>query len=123
MHIGRSIRRPSMHIDRPSLGGLMAFLALLIALGGSATAASHYLITSTSQIKPSVLKKLEGRAGTNGAPGSPGTPGVPGVPGVQGVQGAQGPPGPSNLSGITTVVGPTGEVAGKWRGRKKKPEE
>jgi hypothetical protein len=109
MHIGRPIGRPSLQIGRPSLGGLMASLALLIVLGGSATAASHYLITSTSQIKPSVLKKLEGRAGTNGTPGSPGTPGVPGAPGVQGVQG---PPGPSNLSGLTTVVGPTDDVAG-----------
>ncbi len=37
---------------------IVALLALGIALGGTAVAASHYVITSTSQIKPSVLSSL-----------------------------------------------------------------
>src|ERR1019366_898531 len=46
-------------------------LALLLVLaGGTAYAANHYLITKTSQIKPSVLKDLRGRAGSSGAPGA-----------------------------------------------------
>jgi hypothetical protein len=38
----------------------VALVALFVALGGTAVAARHYLITSTSQIKPSVLKLLRG---------------------------------------------------------------
>ena len=41
-------------------------LALFFALGGSAIAAKTFLITSTSQIKPSVLAKLKGKNGKNG---------------------------------------------------------
>ena len=37
---------------------VVALLALGIALGGTAVAASRYVITSTSQIKPSVLSSL-----------------------------------------------------------------
>jgi hypothetical protein len=35
-----------------------ATLALMFSMGGGALAASHYLITSTSQIKPSVQRSL-----------------------------------------------------------------
>ena len=56
-----------MHLRRPSPASIIASLALFVALGGTAIAARHYLITSTSQIKPSVLKELRGNAGANGA--------------------------------------------------------
>jgi hypothetical protein len=39
---------------------LIALLALFVALGGTAIAAKRYVITSTSQIKPSILTKIEG---------------------------------------------------------------
>jgi hypothetical protein len=94
-----------MHLRKPSLTAIIAGLALFIALGGSAAAARHYLVTSTSQIKPSVLKKLKGNAGAQGAAGQTG---------AAGATGPQGPAGPSNLSALTTVIGPTVEVpAGK----------
>ena len=38
---------------------LVAWLALFVALGGTGIAASHYIITSTKQIKPSVGVLLE----------------------------------------------------------------
>jgi hypothetical protein len=44
-----------MRIRKPSPATIIASLALLLALGGSAVAANRYVITSTSQIKPSVL--------------------------------------------------------------------
>ena len=65
--------------------------AAFLALGGTAIAGSHYIISSTSQIKPSVLRRLHGREG---------------VPGPAGPMGPQGPAGPVALSGITEVVGP-----------------
>jgi hypothetical protein len=42
---------------------VVATLALFFALTGAAVAATHYLITSTRQIKPSVLKGIEGQPG------------------------------------------------------------
>jgi hypothetical protein len=52
-----------MRYRRPSPSTLIALVALFFALGGSAVAASRYLITSTSQIKPSVLKTIRGAPG------------------------------------------------------------
>ena len=45
---------------RPSPSLIVALLALFVALGGTAIAAGRYLITSTSQIRPSVLAQLGG---------------------------------------------------------------
>jgi hypothetical protein len=74
-------------------------LALLLVLaGGTAYAANHYLITKTSQIKPSVLKDLRGRAGSSGAPGALG---------AAGAAGATGATGPAGISGYTQVQSAT----------------
>jgi hypothetical protein len=72
---------------------VVATLALVFAMTGGAIAAKHYLINSTKQIKPSVLKQLKkpGRTGATGAQGKQGLPGVPGAAGTTG------PIGPSNL--------------------------
>jgi hypothetical protein len=45
---------------------VVATLALLFAMSGGALAASHYLINSTAQINPQVLKKLRGHSGKGG---------------------------------------------------------
>jgi hypothetical protein len=73
---------------------VVALIALFVALGGTGIAARHYLITSTSQIKPSVLKQLQ-RAGERGPAGLPGREGPPGSVGPRGeaVVGERGPPG------------------------------
>ena len=60
---------------------VVATLALVFALSGSAMAANHYLITSTKQIKPSILKKLHG---ANGARGPAGLLGLQGPAGAKG---------------------------------------
>ena len=51
---------------------MIATLALVFAITGGAYAAKKYLITSTKQISPKVLKSLQGKAGTAGAPGAVG---------------------------------------------------
>jgi hypothetical protein len=48
-----------MRRHRPSPATAIALLALFVALGGTAIAASRYVITRTSQIKPSVLSAVE----------------------------------------------------------------
>jgi hypothetical protein len=84
---------------------LVAVLALFIAMGGSAVAAHHYLVSSTKQISPTVLKKLKGKTGATGAKGANGTPGAPGAPGVAGKNGA-------NLTAETTLPSGQSESGG-----------
>jgi hypothetical protein len=43
---------------RLSYANIASTLAIFLAMGGTAWAAHHWLITSTSQIKPSVLDEL-----------------------------------------------------------------
>jgi hypothetical protein len=62
----------------------MSTIAVFLALSGTALAGSRYIITSTHQIKPSVLRQLHSG---NGAPGPVGPAGPPGVRGVEGPQG------------------------------------
>ncbi len=92
---------------RVSPAGMIATLALIFAMGGGAYAASKYVITSTKQIKPSVLKSLQGKTGPAGAPGSVG----PAGPG--GAQGAQGPAGPAGPQGTQGGKGETGSQGTK----------
>jgi hypothetical protein len=85
-----------MQLRRPSPASVIAGLALFIALGGTAIAAHHYIITKTSQIKPDVLTTLKGnrgKAGVAGPEGIQGKEGAPGKEGVPGKEGAQGVPG------------------------------
>ncbi len=74
---------------RLSYANVTATVALMFALGGgTAWAAQHYLIVSTKQIKPSVLKKLHGAQGAKGANGLNGGVGATGPTGVTGANGA-----------------------------------
>jgi Collagen triple helix repeat (20 copies) len=82
---------------------LMTF-ALVFAMSGGAYAAKHYLITSTKQISPKVLKALQGKSGPAGKNGTNGANGAPGEKGAQGSQGSAGPAG----TGKEGPVGPAG---------------
>src|ERR1700677_393664 len=76
-----SIRR---HLN---YANVVATMALVFAMSGTAVAAKHYLISSTKQIKPSVLKSLRGKTGKTGPQGLAGAPGSPGLTGKEGPAG------------------------------------
>ena len=57
---------------RLTYANVVATLALVFAMGGSAVAAKHYLVNSTKQINPKVLKKLKGHNGKTGPTGPAG---------------------------------------------------
>ncbi len=99
-------------LGKPSPATAIGLVALFFALGGTAIAANHYLITSTNQIKPSVLSKLKaaGPDGAAGPAGATGPAGPAGPAGQTGPTGATGPTGPTNLSGLTVVLGPKNRV-------------
>lgn len=91
-----------MHRLSLSPSMVVAIVALVVATSGSAAAAS-YVITKTSQIKPSVRRALEGERGPRGARGPQGLQGVQGAQGPQGLQGPQGSPGASGLQDVQIV--------------------
>jgi hypothetical protein len=91
-----STMRRRLHLT-PST--VIATLALVFAMTGGAYAASKYLITSTKQISPKVLKTLKGASGAKGANGASGPAGPTGPAGGAGPQGPQGPAGNNGGNG------------------------
>jgi Collagen triple helix repeat (20 copies) len=87
---------------------VVATLALVFAMSGGALAAGHYLLTSTSQISPKVLKALKGKSGPAGATGAQGAAGSQGPAGAQGAQGLKGETGPAGAAGVQGLKGETG---------------
>lgn len=81
---------------RLTLTNIALAVALLFAMTGGAYAAKHWVISSISQIKPSVRQQLQG-TGKNGATGA------------QGPIGAQGPAGPQGPPGTAGTAGTVGE--------------
>jgi hypothetical protein len=63
---------------------IVSVIALILAVAGTA-AAGGYIITKTSQIKPSVRRALKGNRGPRGFTGPAGAPGAQGAPGTTGV--------------------------------------
>jgi hypothetical protein len=98
---------------RVNATSVIAVLALVFAMTGGAYAASKYVITSTKQISPKVLKSLRGasgKAGANGANGVQGPAGPAGSAGAgsAGPVGPVGPAGPAGAPGAKGAAGPTG---------------
>jgi hypothetical protein len=92
-------------------------LALFFSMSGGALAAGHYLITSTKQIKPSVLSALKGKAGpagANGANGAAGSTGPAGPAGAAGVKGETGTEGKEGKEGKPGKEGKAGKEGSPW---------
>jgi Collagen triple helix repeat (20 copies) len=90
-------------------------LALVFAMTGGAYAAGKYVITSTKQISPKVLKSLQGKAGPAGPAGAAGAAGA-------GTAGAQGPQGPAGTAGAKGEPGTNGTPGTKGETGKEGPE-
>jgi hypothetical protein len=89
----------------------IAAFALVFAMTGGAYAAGKYVITSTKQISPKVLKSLQGKAGAAGKPGATGPAGPAGAAGAAGAgtPGATGKEGPAGKEGATGKEGAPGK--------------
>ncbi len=114
---------------RVNASTIVAIVALVFAMTGGAYAAKKYLITSTKQISPSVLKSLQGKvgpAGANGAQGAAGPAGpagpagakgetgAAGKDGAQGNEGAQGKEGATGAKGAAGAKGASGPEGSPW---------
>jgi hypothetical protein len=85
----------------------LALGAVVFAIGGgTAFAGVHYLITSTKQIRPSVLRSLKKR----GPAGPQGKQGAPGAQGLAGPQGPQGLVGPAGADGAVAAYAASGQT-------------
>jgi hypothetical protein len=85
----------------------VALAALFFALGGTGFAADSYIITSTSQIKPSVLRKLR-HVEVREYLGKPGVTGPAGATGPAGPQGPKAETEPRERSGGAHEIGEGG---------------
>jgi hypothetical protein len=93
---------------RLTLANVALTLALVFAMTGGAYAAKKYLITSTKQISPSVLKSLQGKTGKTGPAGAQGPAGPAGSQGPAGKDGANGAAGKEGSAGAKGATGPSG---------------
>jgi len=91
-------------------------LVLVFAMTGGAFAAGKFLITSTKQISPKVLKSLHGKAGKSGPVGAAGAQGPVGPAGPAGPQGPAGGKGENGSSGANGTSATTESFTGKLHG-------
>jgi hypothetical protein len=106
-----NFRMLSMTRSRLTYVNVVSTLALVFAMSGGAYAASKFLITSTKQIKPSVLKQLKGNTGARGAQGAAGSQGPTGLPAPAG---PQGPAGAKGENGTAGTPGKDGKDGSPW---------
>lgn len=108
----------SMIRKRLTFANVAMALALVFAMAGGAYAAKKgWIITSTKQIKPSVIAALKGKAGPAGPQGLAGPQGPAGAAGKEGPAG-KGETGPEGKAGesVTIATVPTKETTCKQLG-------
>jgi hypothetical protein len=95
---------------RVTFANVAMTLALVFAMTGGALAAGKFIITSTKQVSPKVLKQLQGKAGKAGPAGAQGPAGPGGPQGPAGANGKDGAPGPEGKQGPAGSKGEPGEA-------------
>jgi hypothetical protein len=110
-----------IHDKLGTAGLIVACLALALALGGAATAAtgSNPLSLAAKQAAKKVRRGPRGPRGEVGPPGPVGPEGLPGLTGPPGEKGAKGDPGGPGANGFSVVSGeePAGAncaAGGSW---------
>lgn len=107
-----------IHNKLGTAGLVVAIVALVAALGGTAFAAGVFTKKQEKKIIQ-IAKKYAGKNGATGPTGpqgpagtngTNGKDGAPGAPGATGATGAAGPTGKTGATGATGVTGPTGET-------------
>jgi hypothetical protein len=98
---------------RITYANVAATLALVLSMSGGALAAHHYLISSTKQISPKVLKKLKGKTGKTGKTGATGKEGPAGKEGAAGKEGTSATKLFARVKGDGTLELASGAVSAK----------
>jgi hypothetical protein len=88
-------------------GVILGIIALILALGGTALAASGKLTSKQKKEVEKIAKKYAGKPGAPGAPGAVGPQGPGGPKGDTGAQGPQGEEGPQGPQGEPWTAGGT----------------
>lgn len=100
--------------DRFGTAGLVvAIMALVIALAGTAYAASKLNSTQKKEVEK-IAKKYAGKPGAPGAQGAKGDTGAPGSSGSNGTNGTNGKDGATGLQGKQGEQGPQGKPGDPW---------
>jgi len=107
----RRLRHPIRSIREPfgTAGLILAIVALVAAIGGTAWAAAKLNPTQKKEVEK-IAKKFAGKPGNPGAPGTAGPAGPQGPQGEKGPQGDKGQIGPTGPTGTTGAKGATGPV-------------
>jgi hypothetical protein len=92
-------------------GVILGVIALILALGGTALAASGKLTHKQKKEVEKIAKKYAGKDGKDGAPGSAGPKGDTGAPGPKGDKGEPGDPGEDGKS-VTVTPATCGGLGG-----------
>ena len=105
----KRLRHPIRAIREPfgTAGLIVAMIALVAALGGTALAAAKLNSTQKKEVEK-IAKKYAGKPGAAGATGPAGAAGKDGAAGKEGPQGTAGPQGIQGIQGIQGKPGTTG---------------
>jgi len=106
----KRLRHPVRAIREPfgTAGLVVACIALIAALGGTALAAKGALTGKQKKEVEKIAKKFAGKDGAAGAPGANGTNGANGKDGAEGKQGPEGKAGANGTNGTNGTPGTPG---------------
>jgi hypothetical protein len=111
----KRLRHPIRAIREPfgTAGLIVACVALIAALGGTALAAAKLNGTQKKEVEK-IAKKYAGKPGATGAAGTPGSQGAAGATGKDGAEGKAGPEGKEGPKGKEGKEGPEGVEGSPW---------